>query len=29
MGRALNAVTATDAKGFLAHRGYHRMDQPL
>lgn len=29
MGRALGAVTANDAEGFLAHGGYRRTDQPL
>jgi transposase len=29
MGRALEAVTIQDARGFFEHRGYHRMGQPL
>lgn len=29
MGRALDAVTARDARGFFAHCGYRTMDQPL
>jgi len=29
MGRALNAVSARDARGFFAHCGYHSVGQPL
>ena len=29
MGRALDAVTARDARGFFGHRGYRTMGQPL
>ena len=29
MGRALDAVTASDARGFFEHRGYHLLAQPL
>jgi transposase len=29
MGRALDAVTADDARGFFEHRGYHPMAQLL
>jgi len=29
MGRALDAVTAQDARGFFEHRGYRAMGQPL
>jgi hypothetical protein len=29
MGRALDAVTANDARGFFEHRGYHVTAQPL
>ena len=29
MGRALDAVTANDARGFFEHRGYHATAQPL
>jgi len=29
MGRALDAVTASDAKGFFEHRGYRPLAQPL
>jgi transposase len=29
MGRALEAVTARDARGFFGHRGYRTVDQPL
>ena len=29
MGLALDAVTASDARGFLAHCGYRTVDQPL
>src|SRR5215203_5516311 len=29
MGRALDAVTASDARGFFEHRGYHPLAQPL
>lgn len=29
MGRALDAVTARDVRGFLAHRGYRTVDQTL
>jgi transposase len=29
VGRALEAVTASDARGFLEHRGYHPLVQPL
>ncbi len=29
MGRALDAVTARDARGFFEHRGYPTMAQPL
>jgi transposase len=27
MGRALDAVTARDARGFFGHSGYHRLEQ--
>ena len=29
MGRALDAVTASDARGFFGHCGYRTMDQLL
>ncbi len=29
MGRALDAITAKDARGFFAHRGYRPLAQPL
>ncbi len=29
MGRALEAVTTRDARGFFEHRGYRTMGQPL
>ena len=29
MGRALDCVTASDARGFFEHRGYHPLAQPL
>jgi transposase len=29
MGRALEAVTASDARGFFEHRSYHLLAQPL
>ncbi len=29
MGRALEAVSARDARGFFEHRGYCTMGQPL
>lgn len=29
MGRALDAITASDARGFFGHRGYHPLAQPL
>jgi hypothetical protein len=29
MGRALDALTASDARGFFEHRGYCQMAQPL
>ena len=29
MGRALDGVTANDARGFFEHRGYHATAQPL
>ena len=29
MGRALDAVTARDARGFFGHYGYRWVDQPL
>lgn len=29
MGRALDAVTASDARGFVEHRGYRLLAQPL
>ncbi len=29
MGRALDAVTASDARGFFEHRGYRLLAQPL
>jgi transposase len=29
MGRALDAVSARDARGFFGHRGYRPVDQPL
>lgn len=29
MGRALEAVSASDARGFLEHRGYRPLAQPL
>ncbi len=29
MGRALEAVTARDARGFFGHCGYRTVDQPL
>lgn len=29
MGRALDAITAKDARGFFAHRGYRPLDQSL
>jgi transposase len=29
MGRALDALTASDARGFFEHRGYRQMAQPL
>jgi transposase len=29
MGRALDAVSASDARGFFEHRGYHPLAQPL
>jgi transposase len=29
MGRALEAVTASDARGFFEHRGYRSLAQPL
>jgi transposase len=29
MGRALDAVTTSDARGFFEHRGYRQMAQPL
>jgi transposase len=29
MGRALDALTASDARGFFEHRGYHATAQPL
>ena len=29
MGRALEAVTTQDARGFFEHRGYRTMGQPL
>lgn len=29
MGRALDAVTAGDARGFFEHRGYRPLAQPL
>jgi transposase len=29
MGRALDAVTASDARGFFEHRGYRPLAQPL
>ena len=29
MGRALDAVTSRDARGFFGHCGYHAVDQPL
>lgn len=29
MGRALEAVTASDARGFFEHRGYRPLAQPL
>lgn len=29
MGQALDAVTASDARGFFEHRGYRPLDQPL
>ena len=29
MGRALDAVTASDARGFFEHRRYHPLAQPL
>jgi transposase len=29
MGRALDAVTASDARGFFKHRGYRPLAQPL
>jgi hypothetical protein len=29
MGRALDAVTSTDARGFFEHRGYRAMGQLL
>lgn len=29
MGRALDAVTANDARSFFEHRGYHLLAQPL
>jgi transposase len=29
MGLALDAVTASDARGFLAHCGYRTVDHPL
>jgi transposase len=29
MGRALDAVTNRDARGFFEHCGYHTSDQPL
>ena len=29
MGRALDAVTASDAWGFFEYRGYRPLDQPL
>ena len=29
LGRALEAVSASDARGFFEHRGYHPLAQPL
>jgi transposase len=29
VGRALDAVTASDARGFFEHRGYRPLAQPL
>ena len=29
MGRALDAVTASNARGFFEHRGYRQLAQPL
>ena len=29
MGRALDAVTASNARGFFEHRGYRPLAQPL
>jgi hypothetical protein len=29
LGRALEAVTASDARGFFEHRGYRLLAQPL
>jgi hypothetical protein len=29
MGQALDAVTASDARGFFEHRGYRPLAQPL
>jgi len=29
MGRSLDAVTASDARGFFEHRGYHATAQPV
>jgi transposase len=29
MGQALDAVSASDAKSFFEHRGYHPLAQPL
>jgi transposase len=29
MGKALDAVSASDARGFFEHRGYHLLAQPL
>ena len=29
MGRALEAVTVSDARGFFKHRAYRPLDQPL
>lgn len=29
MGRALSAVSASDARGFFEHRGYRSLAQPL
>lgn len=29
MGRALDAITASDARGFFEHRGYRPLAQPL